>query len=128
MGHPPGVNPGGGSPQKLDDLSTGLTAGNPFAKVVLAHLKARQTSSNPADRHAGKVRLVRVLYERGFSSKDVRELFRIIDWLMGLPPALKNVFWQDVANLQEERRMPFVTTPEWYGYCKGLRMGIESLL
>jgi hypothetical protein len=24
--------------------------------------------------------------------------------------------------------MPFVTTPEWYGHCRGLRQGIESLL
>src|SRR5438270_230122 len=40
---------------------------NPFAQVVLAHLKARQTHGDPAGRHAWKVRLVRGLYERGFS-------------------------------------------------------------
>ena len=61
---------------------------NPFAQVVLAHLKARETHGDPADRHAWKVRLVRNLYERGFSAKDVRELFRVIDWLMELPPPL----------------------------------------
>ena len=61
---------------------------NPFAKVVLAHLKARQTHGDPAGRHAWKIRLVRGLYERGFSAKDVRELFRVIDWMMELPPAL----------------------------------------
>ena len=58
----------------------------------------------------------------------MRELFRVIDWMMELPPALKNMFWQDMAKIQEERRMPFITTPEWYGRCKGLREGIESLL
>jgi hypothetical protein len=52
---------------------------NPFAQVVLAHLKARETHNNPADRHTWKVRLVRNLFERGFSPKDVRELFRLID-------------------------------------------------
>jgi hypothetical protein len=101
---------------------------NPFAKVVLAHLKARQTHDNPADRHAWKVRLVRGLYERGFSAKDVRELFRIIDWLMELAPPLGDLFWQDVAKIQEERRMPFITTPERVGHRRGLRRGIESLL
>ena len=60
--------------------------------MVLAHLKARQTHGDPAGRHAWKVRLVRSLYERGFSPKDVRELFRLIDWLMELPPALNDVF------------------------------------
>lgn len=101
---------------------------NPFAKIVLAHLKAQQTRGDAVGRHAWKLRLVRGLYERGFSAQDVRELFRVIDWMMELPPALKNVFWQDIARIQEERRMPFITTPEWYGRCAGLRQGIESLL
>jgi hypothetical protein len=101
---------------------------NPFAKVVLAHLKARETHGNPADRHAWKLRLVRGLYERGFSVKDVRELFRVIDWLMALPTALENVFWQEITKIQEERRMPFITTPERVGRRAGMREGIESLL
>jgi predicted DNA-binding ribbon-helix-helix protein len=101
---------------------------NPFAQVVLAHLKARQTHGDPAGRHAWKLRLVRGLYERGFSAKDVRELFRLIDWLMVLPPALNNMIWQDMHKIQEERRMPFVTSIERLMECRGLRAGIESLL
>jgi hypothetical protein len=101
---------------------------NPFATVVLAHLKARQTHDNPADRHAWKIRLVRGLYERGFSAQDVRELFRLIDWMMQLPPTLRNLFWQEVEKVQEERKMPFITTPELVGLCKGIRMGIELFL
>jgi hypothetical protein len=101
---------------------------NPFAQVLLAHLKARETRGNPADRQAWKLRLVRGLYERGLSAKDVRELFRLVDWLMELPPALEDRFWQDLAKIQEERRMPFVTTPERVGRRAGIRLGIESLL
>jgi hypothetical protein len=101
---------------------------NPFAKVVLAHLKARQTHGDPGARHAWKIRLVRGLYERGFGAKDVRELFRVIDWMMDLPPALEEVFWQDVDNLQQERRMPFVTSIERVDYRRALRMGIETAL
>jgi hypothetical protein len=101
---------------------------NPFAQVVLAHLKARQTHGDPASRHAWKVRLVRNLYERGFSAKDVRELFRVIDWLMELPPALARVFRQDLDKIQEERHMPYVTSIERLARGDGLRMGIESLL
>jgi predicted DNA-binding ribbon-helix-helix protein len=101
---------------------------NPFAQVVLAHLKAQQTHGDPGGRHAWKLRLVRGLYERGFSPKDVRELFRLIDWLMELPPALNTMFWQDVDKIQEERRMPFVMSIERVGRCDGLRMGIQSVL
>src|SRR5206468_3547057 len=83
---------------------------NPFAKVVLAHLKARATRGDPGERRAWKLRLVRGLYERGFSAEDVRQLFRLIDWLLELPPALDDLFWQDLESYQQERTMPFVTT------------------
>jgi hypothetical protein len=101
---------------------------NPFAPVVLAHLKARETHNNPEDRHAWKLRLVRGLFERGFSPQDVRELFRLIDWMMVLPPTLYRAFWRDVGKMQEEKRMPFITTPQRVGRCEGLCEGIEALL
>ncbi len=101
---------------------------NPFAQVVLAHLKARQTHDDPANRHAWKVRLVRNLYERGFSPKDVRELFRLIGWLMELPPPLEDTVWEEMDKIQKEKQMPFITTPERVGHRRGLRQGIESVL
>ena len=101
---------------------------NPFAQVMLAHLKARQTQSDPASRHAWKVRLVRNLYERGFSPKDVRELFRVIDWLMVLPPPLARAFRQDVDKIQEEKRMPYVTSIERLARAEGMCEGIETAL
>jgi hypothetical protein len=104
------------------------TSTNPFARVVLAHLKAQETRRDPAARHAWKLRLVRGLCERGFSARDVRELFRVIDWLMVLPPALKHVFWDEMDKIQKEGRMPFITTPEQIGLERGLRKGIESVL
>ncbi len=58
-----------------------------MAKLLLAHLKTMATRGNEADRLAWKVRLVRNLYECGLSSGDVRELFRLIDWMMDLPSA-----------------------------------------
>jgi hypothetical protein len=101
---------------------------NPFAQVVLAHLKARKTHDDPANRHAWKVRLVRNLYERGFSARDVRELFRVIDWLMELPPALETVFRGELDRIQEEKRMPYVTSIERLARREGMREGIEALL
>jgi hypothetical protein len=101
---------------------------NPFASVVLAHLKARQTHDDPTGRCGWKIRLVRNLYERGFSPKDVRELFRVIDWLMELPPPLVTVFWQEVDKVQAEKRMPYITSIERLGVRRGMCRGIEALL
>jgi hypothetical protein len=55
-------------------------------------------------------------------------LFRLIDWQMDLPPALEGLFWQEVEQIQEERKMPFVSTPEWVGRKRGLLEGIKSSL
>ena len=101
---------------------------NPFAKIVLAHLKALETRADPANRKTCKLRLVRGLYERGFGAKDVRELFRLIDWLMALPPPLNDSFRQDVENFQKERRMPYVTSIDRSYHREGMRKGIRSLL
>jgi hypothetical protein len=70
------------------------------------------------------VRLVRGLYERGFQAEDVRELFRLIDWLMDLPPALGALFWGEVKQIQEDKKMPFITTPERIGMEEGLKKGL----
>jgi hypothetical protein len=91
-------------------------ASNPFAKVVLAHLKALETRRDEGARQAWKLRLVRGLYEHGFDAEDVRKLFRLIDWLLELPPARNDQFWEEIQAYQQERVMPFVTTPERYGY------------
>jgi hypothetical protein len=95
---------------------------------VLAHLKTRETQGYPANRHAWKLRLVRNLYERGFSVTDVRELFRLIDWLMVLPPPLHNTFLDELDQIQLEKHMPFVTSIERRGEAKGLRKGIKIML
>jgi predicted DNA-binding ribbon-helix-helix protein len=101
---------------------------NPFAQVVLAYLKARETQDDPTSRHDWKVRLVRNLLERGFSAKDVGELFRLIDWMMVLPPPLESAFRQELDKIQEEKRMPYVTSIERLARREGQREGIESLL
>jgi hypothetical protein len=101
---------------------------SPFARVVLAHLKALQTRRDPEERRAWKFRLVRGLYERGFQAQDVRQLFRLIDWLMELPPPQKRRFWEEVNTYEEERRMPFMTTPEWVARQKIMLELIEDML
>jgi hypothetical protein len=98
---------------------------NPFAVFVLAHLKTLETRQDPPSRQLWKVRLVKGLYERGLSAEDVRQLFVFIDWIMDLPPVLDQLFWQEIERYEEEKRMPFITTPERIGMQRGLLKGIE---
>jgi hypothetical protein len=101
---------------------------NPFARVVLAHLATLLTRRDAPSRQAWKLRLVRGLYEGGFSAADVRKLFRLIDWLMDLPPALDRQFWKVFDDFQKERTMPFLTTPERIAMQDNMWMMIEDAL
>src|SRR5437899_2164717 len=75
------------------DLAAELeTSASPFAPIVLAHLQAQATRRDPGLRHQWKLRLVQGLYDRGWHAEDVRQLFRLIDWLMELPVELQRRF------------------------------------
>jgi hypothetical protein len=101
---------------------------NPFAVVVLAHLKALETRRSPADRRAWKMRLVKGLYGRGMNPEDVRHLFRFINWVMDLPAPQERAFEEELDAYQQEKRMPFIDFVERRGLEKGLLEGIEKCL
>jgi flagellar biosynthesis/type III secretory pathway protein FliH len=69
---------------------------------------------------------VKGLFEHGWSQFEVARLFRLLDWLMALPEAMEPIFWQEIKQFQEEKKMPFVTTPEKIGRAEGLKIGREE--
>lgn len=93
---------------------------------MLAHLGALATRHDPAGRQRYKVRLVKGLYDRGWTAEDVRQLFRLIGWLMELPPALEQRFREEIYQWEEERRMPFMTSFEQMGLEKGPKKGLKK--
>jgi hypothetical protein len=101
---------------------------NPFAVVVLAHLKSIETRKDLESRRQWKFRLVRGLYERGWKGEEIRRLFIFIDWMMNLPPALDDLFRQDVFEYAEKQKMPYITSFEKLGRVKGMLEGIEAIL
>ena len=94
---------------------------NPFAVVVMSHLKTRETKDSAIDRKTWKLRLVKRLYELGYSRLEVLNLFRFIDWVMILPESLKRTFWDELKTYEEDRKMPYITSVEEIGYERGER-------
>ena len=99
---------------------------NPFAVVVLAHLTANQTRKNQQQRFEGKLSLTRRLYRQGFSRQDVLNLYRFIDWVIGLPEQLEQDFLEEVRQFEEENRMPYITNAERLGIKQGLQQGMQQ--
>ncbi len=96
---------------------------NPFATVVMAHLKTQQTNKKPGERKTWKFSLIRRLYEQGMQEQDIRNLYRFIDWVMILPKALEAEFWQEFKEFEQERTMSYITTGERIGYERGEQEG-----
>jgi hypothetical protein len=99
---------------------------NPAAQIVLAHLEARATQDSPEQRRQAKVRLVKRLYGRGWSADDVRQLFRLIDWLMELPAELQEGFRQELHEFEEAKHMPYVTSIERLAKKEGREEGRQE--
>ena len=87
---------------------------NPFAIVVMAHLKTLETRHTTRERFAWKWHLTMALYNRGYKKQDVIHLFQFIDWIMTLPDELKNSFSQRIIDYEEDRKMRYVSTVEKY--------------
>lgn len=101
---------------------------NVFATVIMAHLKTQQTTKKLGERKAGKFSLIRRLYELGLPEKDIRNLYRFIDWVMILPKALEAEFWQEFKEFEQERTMSYITTGERIGYERGKQEGEQNLV
>jgi hypothetical protein len=97
---------------------------NPFAKVVLAHLKTLETRGDPGERRDWKVRIACGLHECGFVPEEIQQLVKLVDWLMELPVRLQRNFEQITHEFEEGRHMPYITG---IGRTAMLRM-LESLL
>ena len=84
----------------------------------MAHLKTKSTRKDLQSRKDWKFRLTRMLYENGYERQAIVDLYRFLDWILELPEDLKRSFRNELAQYEQERQMPYVTSIE--------RMGIEQ--
>jgi flagellar biosynthesis/type III secretory pathway protein FliH len=111
-----------------------MERGKPSAVIVLANWAAQKTRDDMSERSLVKWNLTRRLYETGLSKKDVLELYRLVDWLIGLPEELEQDFKQQLREYEKSKVMPYVTSIERMakkegreeGWTKGLEKGLEK--
>jgi hypothetical protein len=91
---------------------------NPFAVVILAQLAANE-HPDKATRLRPKFELVRGLKAYGYDEESVRQIYRLVDWLITLPEDLEEQYQERLQTLSEEDEMTYVTTTERWGIKKG---------
>lgn len=101
---------------------------NPFAVVTLAHLAAQATRRQPQKRFEMKLRIAKLLYQRGFSRQQILELYRFIDWILQLPSELEEKLSQIIDEFEETKKMKYVTHIERIRMKQGLEQGLHLAL
>ena len=102
------------------------TSKNPFAIIVMAHLKEMETKADIDNRLFWKITLVKSLYKKGYGKKDILLLYKFIDWLVSLPEGVSKKFHEEIIKYEEEKKMPYITTAEKIGIEKGIQQGIRQ--
>jgi hypothetical protein len=97
---------------------------NPFAMVVMAHLRALETQRNPARRLHWKVELYKLLHRAHYTSQQILDLFWFMDWVLTLPERFEQQFEAVYQQYEEANNMEYVTSVERRGIQKGLQQGI----
>ncbi|MBE9247595.1 hypothetical protein IQ223_25095, partial [Microcystis aeruginosa LEGE 00239] len=98
---------------------------NPFAIIVMAHLKTKATTGKLPEREQWKWKLIRGLYEKEFEREQIIKLFEIIDNMMTLSPELQSSLESKIKQFEEERTMPLVSNMELRGIERGKEIGKE---
>lgn len=95
---------------------------NPFASVILVQLAALKVKSKPDEqRKQVKFALTRRLYDKGFSKKEVGNLYKFIDWLIGLSKPLELEYLSEIYELEASKKMAYITNAEKFGIEKGIK-------
>jgi len=81
-------------------------------QVARAQIEALRTANDPEGRYRAKWQLVRNLYGMGYNAEQVRELCRLIDWMMHLREDLAALFRRELDQFEESLQMPYVTSME----------------
>ena len=104
------------------DEATLLQSTNPFALVTLAQVTGRRAGKQADRRYATKMRLMRLLLERGYDRDAIRNLLNFIDWILRLPESLQQRLEYELKEYSEENKMEYVS---WFER-KWTKIGLEQ--
>jgi len=98
---------------------------NPVGVVMAAHWAAQRTGKDDDNRLQAKKLLAFGLYAKCGGTEDFLELFRLVDWLLGMTEEKEFAFRQKVEEYEAEQNkdMAYITSVERYGRKIGEALG-----
>jgi len=94
--------------------------------IIAAHLGTQHHRHNPQRLKDYRLELTVQFFNEGYSPLEIRQLHRLIDWLMPLPDALKIQFRTQLQQRLPDKSMPHITLFEELALKEGLEKGLEK--
>ena len=94
--------------------------------IIAAHLGTQQHRHNPQQLKDFRLELTVRFSNEGYSPLEIRQLHRLIDWLMPLPDGLKIQFRNQLQQRLPDKSMPHITLFEELALKEGLKEGLEK--
>lgn len=93
---------------------------NPMAMVVLAQLSSHEARRiNVNQKYDVKLNLFKECLKKGYTKEQIRSLVKFIDWVINLPAKYQEKLHKELIKIEEEQRMPYVTSFEKAGKKEG---------
>jgi hypothetical protein len=75
-----------------------------------------------------KLRLIRSMYEKGYSQDEIRAIFEFIDWIITLNDKEEGLIREEIEKLEGVKKVPYVTSIERIGRREEKKEGILEVL
>lgn len=92
-------------------------------KHLKGNLKVMEAKGDVGKKYLVKRELTLLLRERGYNREQTYSLLRFLDWLIRLPEELEQKLDDEIEEITEEKRMPYVTHWERRGEKRGRKEG-----
>lgn len=78
---------------------------SPIGLFLAGHLVSLQADENTVGRQVEKCQLFRKLFKRGLESEEIRQIGRLLDWILNLNDILEIQFRAEIEKWQKEENM-----------------------
>ena len=100
------------------------TSVNPMSLAVRAQLKSFEAKKGDnKKKYDIKRELIRLYYSHGYDARYIRSLFHFIDLVFRLPESFDKKLGDEIIQLEEEYKMPYVTSWERIAKKEGKKEG-----
>ncbi|MDI6793292.1 MAG: cytosolic protein [bacterium] len=96
---------------------------NPIALVALAS-QEKERAKQRGEKFNAKLYLIKKLYAKGYKRDEIEGLLEFIDWVLQLSDEEEELIGEEIKELEEVKKMPYVTSFERIGIKKGLQQGL----